>query len=216
MSVVTLDAVAYGETGANASWQVSLTITSHTNPGLALDVFLDDTGAVSVQSVSGAGVTWSHVASGAGNGRFRGETWKGVGTPSTGAQLITITLTGAVSNDAGAYAWSVFNVDPTTPFSGSVFTTAGNAVLNLNAGDMALASQFDNNNNRTVTGCTSSTDDTGFSNVGHSAAHCTSTPTSTFTWSGFDVNSVAVALVARTIAIVNPTGPFVTARPDLV
>lgn len=195
---VTFDTVAYGETGANSSFQAVPTIAAgHTNLVLVFLIVLDDTGSRTVSSISGAGVTWSPFATGAGNGRFRGAVWFAIGAISTGAQTLTVTMSGAVTNQTGGYVYSYYNVNQTTPLAGAVFTISGNNVITVASGDGAAMSQFDNNNNRTVTGCTTTLDDTGFSNIGHSATHCTASPTSTATWSGFDVNSLAIGVAVK-------------------
>jgi len=190
---VTLDtqAAAQGATGTT-SYGASITIASgHSNLCLVVLAALQDTGSVDYTSVSGGGATWSSFATGSGLGNFKGSIWQGL-SPSAGATTIVINNNGngttTPTGVQGFIVYSLYNCNTTTPLAGSVFTTSGNQVINVTSGDMALSGQFDSNNNRTVTGCTTTTDTTGFTQIGWSGAHCTSSPTSTFTWSAFNAS----------------------------
>lgn len=180
--------------------QISLAITvaAGSNRALALAVAIQDTGSVAVTGVSGANATWSAVKTGiAGNGSMRGEVWQGI-APDTGSVTVTVTLSGVPTTNGHAMVASFNGVDQTTVIDGVITTLSGSQVITVaGGGDMAWSAHFDTNNNRNVTGCTTTEDITTFGAIGYSAAHCNSSPSSTFTWDGFGATSICMGMNIR-------------------
>lgn len=187
-SDVSLDTENQNNVGTgNTSVATTITVaTGHQNLAIVALIGFQDTASASITNVSGAGATWSSFATGVGLGNMSGAIWVGI-APTTGAQTVTATISGTgATGVTSLIVYSMYNVNQTTPLSGAVFTTAGGNVITAAAGDMPLSAQFDTNTNRTVTGCNTATDTTGFTSIGWSATHCVASPTSTFTWSGFN------------------------------
>lgn len=196
---VSLDNTAYGQTGGT-SLTVSITIgTGLSSQALVLFGLVLDTGTVAISSVSGAGATWTQFSANVtGNGNLKGSCWVGTGVASTGAQTITATMSGVASGFSTAVVYSLAGVNQTTPLGGTMQTaTSGSLAVSIASGDMAVSVMGDTNNNRTVSGCTSTTDLSAFSDLGYSGAHCTANPTSTFTWSAFGATSIALGVDAQ-------------------
>lgn len=193
------DTVIFDWTGANSSKAFNITIANVADRALIQFVFFLDAGAITVQSVTGAGATWSLVGGAAGNDDTRGEVWVGI-NPTVGAQTTTVTLTGPPSTLSG-HVYSFNGVHQTTPTSDFTSTISGNVVIDVDAGDMAVCAHYETFDNRTVSGCTSTLDTTSFTGVAQSAARCTGTPTSTFTWSGFGLQSLALGCAVNQVAV---------------
>lgn len=173
----------------------ALTITSHSNQILLLLAGTANTTANGViASVSGASCTWVNNGGPTTLNAMQFEAWT-CKAPASGSQTVTVTSTGDVVGAMGVILYSLYNVDQATVANGYSTATSGNLVITTgSSNDMAVSAHFDTNSNRTVSGCTSSTDLSGFALIGYSSAHCNSTPTSTFTWSGFSGTSGAVGI----------------------
>lgn len=196
-AVVTYD-VAVVALSASSSYSNSFTVGGgHTNTAIAAVLAIHDTGSVTVTSVIVAGVTLSLVGSQLnGNGSMRAFVYCGIG-PATGVQSASVTLSGAPSTDSGLVAWSLYNVNQSNPCTAAnnIRVLSGALTVTTNANDMGVSADFDSGSNRSVTGCTSSTDVSTFggSSLGGSGAHCSATSPS-FTWSAFGANSIAVGV----------------------
>ena len=195
-STVAYDAIASNITGANPSYSISITIgTGLTNQALALFSATNDSGSAHLTGVTGpSGASWAAVGTQqTGNGVYKGECWIGKGFTASGSQSITLTFNTAPSVAAYGIITSLQGVNQTTPAGstcGSV--TSGALSVTIAANDLAVFASFDGTNNRTVTGCTSSTDLSTFGATGLTAAHCNSAPTSSLTFSGYGASSVAL------------------------
>lgn len=195
-AVATYDASSEFVTGANSTYSISVTVgTGHSNMALLLLSSVQDTGTVAISSIScsvGTCGTWANCGTGSltGNGNMRGQVW-GATVSSTGTVTASVTLTGTVTTGAGAILYSIYNVKQSGVCGSPVVTTSGSENISISANDIALSADFDGNTNRTVSGCTTTLDQSGFSTSGFAAAHCSANPTSTFTWSGFATNSIA-------------------------
>ena len=194
---VALDTLVY-HFSTNITSDVPMTIAANPNRVLAFLISISDTASAAVSSVTGAGATWSQVGTGGTN--IRAAVWKGL-NPTAGAQTVTVTLTAEATSDWGGHLYSLYDADQVTGVSGVVTTTAGNLNVTLASGGMALSGQYDPADIRTVSGCTAAVDESGANIIGHSAAHCTSAPTSTFTWSGFGGGSIAVGCAVAAVAV---------------
>lgn len=184
---------ASGLTGGGGTQDVNCTVGSVSSHAFILLIGAGSLGGDLATGISGiTGVTWTKLSTGAGNGTFRGEVWYGLGLASTGAKTATIALAANTVGAVGAFLYSYTGANQTAPANGFVVTISGDNVITVASGDGAVSASVDTNNNRTVSGCTSSTDVSTFGSAGISSAHCTGTPTSTFTWSGFGTNSVVV------------------------
>lgn len=202
---VGFDTVARGFQGANPAYDIAITIAANSNRMLALFAGMFDSGTISVQSVSGADATWAKVGNtGTGNGTCRCEVWKGTGC-SSGAQTVTVTMTAAPSSKLSGLLFSCFDA---SDVSGEIVATSGALNISVGAADMAVAIDYDGNNERTVSGCTTTKDITGFDTAdGFGGVHCTSTPTSSFTWSAFDTNSITMG--ANVVGVAASTDPLI-------
>lgn len=204
-SDVSLDAANQNNTGAgNTSIGTTITVaTGHQNLAIVALIGFQDTGSATISNVSGAGATWSQFSTGVGLGSVQGAIWVGI-APTTGAQTVTATISGTgATGVTSLVVYSMYNVNQTTPLLGAVYTTTGGQAITAATGDMPLSTQFDTNTQRTVTGCTTATDSTGFTSIGWSATHCVTSPTSTFTWSGFNATgSIAVGVDVQNTSVV--------------
>lgn len=186
---------------------INVTVGNNANRALALFVGILDTGAVAVSTVTGAGCTWAQSATGTGT-VIRGEIW-GCPTPSTGAQTVTVSLSGTPTTEAYSILYSLTGASQANqPLSSPAVVAANPDAVTVAAGDLALAVQFDTNNNRTVSGCTSTTDLSTFGVVGYSSANCTTAPTSTFTWSGYGAESIGMGVTVLQAGAGNKAGPL--------
>ena len=200
------DASASGTTGTGATTiGVPITVGANSNRALVLMVGVRDQTNGVITGVSGAGCTWTKLNAGNGNGAIRGEVWS-CPAPSTGAQTVTATYTGATAAGSAAVVASFYNAHQTVPASGYVLTTSGNQVVTVPANGGAVSSHYDFTDVRTVSGCTTSRDISSFTFIGIESAHCSTSPTSTFTWSGYDANSVAVGAAIEPAATATCTG----------
>src|SRR5437016_4038521 len=192
-AAVSFDSAARSDTGANSSYGFTLNISvGHTNMVLIVHTTKRDTGTIIVSSISGAGGSWAKCAGPfTGNGNVKGEIWWSIPV-NTGAQGITVNYTGAASNNLSGVAYSLYGADQTAPCQNATSVTGGNLVITSATNNITLSTDTDNNDMRTVTGCTSSLDVTGFSNQGVSGTHCTGASTTTYTWNTFSGDSIAL------------------------
>jgi hypothetical protein len=190
------DQSALIHTSANATYNGTASLTANNpNPALVLQTFTIDTGSVSVLEISGCGGTWAKFgATKTGNGNAKdGELWWSIPAVS-GSCTITVTMTGAPSSYAGGIVYSLWGVNQFSPVSGFASATTGSLAITTSPGDTAISIDVDTTNNRTVTGCTSSTDLSAFGSFGYSSAHCPNATTSTFTWAAFGGTSMALGV----------------------
>jgi hypothetical protein len=205
---VVYDSSSTGNIGANVAGVVSTTVGSGLNKqGLVLLVGLDDSGPYHLQAaspftVNSSGlvpVVWQKVGSYVtGNGNYHGECWVGTGASFSGPTSTYFRLTGTSTSPSQVIQYSFGYVNqsaPTSAGSGTcVSATSGAQAATLAAtNDMAAFSDFDTNNNRTASGCTTSTDLTGFTQTGYSGAHCGGSTSESLTWNAYGATSVAVA-----------------------
>ena len=195
--------------GGGATQDLSLTVANVADRTLVILVASQVAVGDVATGISGvSGVSWTKLNTAAGNGTMRGEIWYATGTVPTGAITATIQWAATTTGAQGAFMYSYNGAHQTTPVNGFVAATTGNHVITVASGDGAISSQVDDNNSRTVTGCTSSTDVSAYGAYGTSSAHCTGTPTSTFTWSGFGGTSIAVGCSVLQAAAAAGGGPL--------
>lgn len=180
----------------------SVTISSGVrNPFLLYLSYQQDTGANSILNISGCGGVWASFGT-AQNGTSNiknAQAWYSIPTV-TGSCTLTITETGAPSVNAGGIVYAMHNVNPWTPLAGFTSrSTAGSLVLTTARGDSGISVDYDLNSNRTISGCTSTTNPTSsFTQLGFAGATCNSTTSATFTWSGFFAGgSIATGIVVK-------------------
>lgn len=191
--------VSYGTagiyaTGGNPYYSTTCSITAGiAYPACVLLNYSWDTGGATVQSVYGGGGTWQKFGSTeTGNGNMRAECWASIPT-QTGSQTVTVTMTGTTSNGVGSVTYTVYGANPNSIIRACYGATSGctsgcTVSVSTSPGDLAASAEFDGNNNRTLnTGsCTTTLDETGFTTIGYSAAHCSNAATSAFTWSAIN------------------------------
>jgi hypothetical protein len=194
-AAITVDNFACGTLGSgNPTSTIDITVNSGSNRVVVLFLATGNQTSGVVSNVSGAGGTWSAFNSGHG-AVFEGSVWVNKNPTVAATQTTTITWTAATNNTVGMCYYSLNGVDQTTPLSSfQIRSTAGNLVVTSAVGDLTLSAQFDDNNNRTVTGCTSSTDASAFGQTGYSIAQCAGAATTTFTWSAYHTTSVGLAV----------------------
>jgi hypothetical protein len=204
----TYDTASYATIGANSTLEADTTVGSGlSKQGLFLFIAENDSSSYVIQSgglitTNSSGLVpliWQKVGSTvSGNGAYHGECWMATGGGAFSGAISTWgQLTGATGNASGAIQYSLGNVNQGAISSAGSRTcssaTSDGQSVSLSSGDMAVFTDFDTNNNNSISsGCTTSTDLSNFSNTGYSSAHCTTTPTSSLTWSGYGSTSVAV------------------------
>lgn len=177
---------------------VTGSMTTGTNRAILLVVGLIDSGTSAVTGVSGAGATWTQVGSvHTGNSTIRGSCWVGIAPTSTGAVNLTVTTSSTQSLGAQLSTAHIHNANQTAANYSCSGVNSGSLNASVASGGYAFGVHYDSVDNRTVSGCTTTLLNTNYVNsFGWSAAGCTTSPTSTFTWSGFGGISFAMAMVA--------------------
>lgn len=174
---------------------VTPSMTAGTNRALFVMIGTATEGAVDPTGISGAGATWTAVGSAtAGNGFMRGRCYVGIAPTATGAANLTVTYSSGPSYGVVGTVVHLKNASQSAVNYTCTITTSGNQVLTVPAGGIGTSIQMDTTDIRTVTGCTT---DEHFAidggGVGISAASCTAA-SSTFTWSGYGTNSIAIGM----------------------
>lgn len=192
---VSLDAITSDANAASTAISVPTpSMTSGSNRvlfvmlGTATDTPTDPIG------ISGAGATWTAVGSAVqGNGFFRGRCYVGIGPTSTGVVNLTVTYSTEPTYGLVATVAHYHNANQTAGnYTTCPVTTSGSQVLTIPSGGYGTSTQFDTQNARGVSGCTSTPHYSTFDvSVAYAAASCTQS-SSTFTWSGFGTNSIAI------------------------
>lgn len=202
------DTVSTASIGANDAGAVSTTIgSSLSKQGLFLLVGLDDTGPYHVQPASvittnSSGLVpfvWQKVGSYVtGNGNYHGECWMATGASVSGSVTTSFPLTGTTSNPSQILQFSFGGVSQgsvTSAGSGTCVsaTSGAQAVTLASTTSIASYGDFDTNDNRTASGCTTTTKISGFTTTGYSAATCVGSTSESLTWSGYGSTSIALA-----------------------
>lgn len=194
-AAVAFDTQAESHTFNVSSKATNITIGSLSNGVIVVEVGLGDT-TQTVSSVTGAGATWPGAATctynNASNQRF--EIWRGL-TPSSGAQTVTVTLSGTQANDVVVQLWTYGGVDQTTPVSDCANDTTGTIAITTASGDGAVVMSAKVSALVSVSNCTSSFDLSPVNvwNWFWSTAHCAASGASTT----FTFNAAAGSLGAR-------------------
>jgi hypothetical protein len=193
---VTLDSTYYQGDSGNTTWSVTPTLaTGLSNRALVLMIFSHNSAGRTLNSVSGAGATWSQVGSTiTGNESFRGYVYVGIAPTGTGAQTITVTFSGDQSGSGVAFVYHVANAGQTTDKYTVSSATSGNLGVSIGSGELAVSGDVDSSDTRTVSGCTSTRDVSGYASYGYASSHCSTSPTSTFTWNAWGTNSLAIGV----------------------
>jgi hypothetical protein len=190
---------------ANPNGSVSTTVgTGLSAQGLFLFPALNDAGPYYIQAggvitTNSSGLVplnWQQVGvNKTGNGAYHGQCWMATGGGTfSGATKTSFQLTGTTTNPAEAIQYSFSHVNQAAISSaGSATctsaTSGAQAVTLASTTDIAAFSDYDTNSNRTVTGCTTTTDLSAFTTTGYSGTHCSGSTSESATWSGYTATS---------------------------
>ena len=195
--------------GNNSHNAVSTTVgTGLSKQGLFLFPAMDDTGPYYVQpggiiTTNSSGLVplvWRQVGSNeTGNGNYHGQCWMGTGGGTfSGTTTTSFQLTGTTGNPSQViqYSFGYVNQGAVSSAGSATCTSAtsgAQSVTLASTSDIATFTDFDTNNNRTMSGCTTTTDLSGFTSTGYSGAHCSGSTSESATWSGYSGTSIALA-----------------------
>lgn len=197
MSLPQIDTVIEAHDGfGNATLNFDITVAGgHSNLALLVAVFTN--GTVSGMSRPGGG-TWSELGAANGNGGLRGTLYRCMG-PATGLATVTISFSVTPSSNVEVVAYSLYDVDPTTPTDGFVTATTGTLTVVTQSGDRAFSLCSATNDQPLVSGDTTSLDIGNFAFNGYAATHFDAPDTDAqFIWTelatgialGINVNAV--------------------------
>lgn len=193
---VSLDAISSDSNAASTNVTIATpSMTTGSNRVLLVMIGTWTDGTVDPTGVSGAGATWTAVGSAAaGNGTVRGRCYVGIAPTGTGVQNLTITYGSAPTYGVVATVEHRHNADQTAGNYTCTVTTSGNQVLTVPTGGLGTSTQFDTVDTRSISGCTSTVHYSTYDvSLAYQAASCTAA-SSTFTWSGYGVNSIAIGM----------------------
>ena len=180
-----------GDSSGGTTWTCSVTVSgSNSNRALFVTITWETSGPLTVSSVAtnqNGGATLTQVGAGAAVSQYGTAIYRLI-NPDAATHTITVTMSGSIVNRGHAVAYSLYDVDQTTPAENYTNTTASNALtVTCPTDDYSLLCICGNAN---PTSISPGTTDTATTAIAH--AHHISTGSSVaYTWSGPSVRTAS-------------------------